>query len=298
MATPISGDGPASVRFSVIVPVYRDWHRVPGLLECLKRQTFPASLFEVILVDNGSPDFAPPSELPENTHILRCEKPGSYAARNEGVGHSRGEWLAFTDADCLPAPEWLRALDEEARRHGQATLIAGAVEVVSLSRAPSAPEIHDVVRGIPQDYYVRRGYAATANLAVPRAVFDAVGGFDAGRFSGGDADFCRRAGAEGVAVVYAPRARVDHPARATWRAVAAKARRIKGGQIARGSPLRRAAWGARTFFPPVLDVWRLLRATRHPPRRRLVAVAVQVALWGVEMDETIRLLAGGQAKRQ
>ncbi len=294
---PVSASGRGPVRFSVVVPVYRDWHLVPALLACLQRQTLAPERFEVILVDNGSPDFAVPPALPENARIVRCETPGSYAARNEGVRHSRGEWLAFTDADCLPAPEWLGALDEEAGRHAWATLIAGAVEVVGLSAAPSAAEIHDIVRGIPQARYVGRGYGATANLAAPRAVFDAVGGFDAGRFSGGDADFCRRAGARGVALVYAPRARVDHPARATWRAVAAKARRIKGGQIARGSPRRRAAWVARTLVPPVPEAWRLLGATRHPLRHRLVAVAVQAGLWGVEVGETIRLLAGGDPRR-
>lgn len=297
-AAPTLADAAERPRFSVIVPVYRHWHMVPDLLERLENQSLPPGRFEVIVVDNASPEGPPAAKLPANARILHCGAPGSYAARNHGAHHAGGAWLAFTDADCRPAPDWLEALDEAAAEHGETALIAGPVEVVARSDAPRAPEIYDIVKGIPQAHYVSRGYAATANLAVPKAVFEALGGFDDRRFSGGDAEFCRRAGARGFALVYAPHARVDHPARVTWQEVATKARRIKGGQLTAGPLRNRAAWLLRTFAPPVRGAWRFLRSTAHPLRHRLVAVLVLIRLWGVELGETLRLAAGGKAERQ
>ena len=284
----------APPRFSVIVPVWRQWAELSLLLADLAGQSAPGG-FEVLVVDNEPPS-APPLALPEGVRLLPCPTPGSYAARNAGAALARGDWLVFTDADCRPRPGWLAALARAAEAHPR-DLVAGPVEVESAGARPNPCEIYDMVRGIPQARYVARGYAATANLAVPRAAFDAVGGFDPARFSGGDAVFCRRAGALGHGLRLAPEAVVAHPARSDWAALSAKARRIKGGQIAAGPLPRRAAWLLRTLSPPVRDAAAYL-ASPHPRGRRLVAVAMRLRLWGVELAETARLLAGGPPERR
>lgn len=294
---PTSGEN-YTVRFSVVIPVYEHWHLVPGLLERLDRQTFSQQGFEVILVDNASRNFSPPPDLPDNVHVVRCDIPGSYAARNDGARRARGEWLAFTDADCLPASTWLAELNEAAARLGKDTLIAGPVEIVAISARPGAFEIYDMVKGIPQERYVSRGYAATANLALSKTLFDRLGGFDGSRFSGGDAEFCRRAGAAGYPVVLASDAHVEHPARATWQEIATKARRVKGGQLAAGSRRRRLIWLVRTMFSPFIEGWRFLRSTRHALRDRLIAVVVQTGLWPVEVAEAVRLMFRHTAERR
>jgi len=105
------------------------------------------------------------------------------------------------------------------------------------------------------------------------------------------------AGALGHPLRLVPEAGAAHPARADWAALASKARRIKGGQIAAGPLSRRIAWGLRTLSPPVRDAAAYL-ASAHPLRRRLIAVAVRLRLWGVELAETARLLAGGAPERR
>lgn len=291
---------------SVIVPVYRQWEMLPLLLADLAAQE-GAPPFEVIIVDNepgtprprpGAPDT--PARLatrPATRFALRhidCAAPGSYAARNAGAAVARGGILVFTDADCRPAPSWLAALTAAGAAEPEA-LLAGPVEVVG-GETPNACEIYDMIRGIPQARYVARGYAATANLAVPAAVFAALGGFDPRRFSGGDAEFCRRAGAAGHPLRLVGTAVTRHPARADWGELAAKARRIKGGQI-RGGPLpRRIAWVLRTPLPPLRDTRAYLRAGA-PWRWRRTAVALRFRLWGVELAEMLRLLAGGAPER-
>ncbi|HEX7034353.1 MAG TPA: glycosyltransferase [Pseudomonadales bacterium] len=276
---------------SVIVPVYDHWDLVPRLLERLRAQSLSQDRFEVLLVDNGSTQFSPPDELPGNVRILTCSTPGSYAARNAAIEAARGAWLVFTDADCLPRSDWLERLLHEAERSpNEPILIAGRVDVVASSSAPNRYEMYDIVKGIPQSWYVARGYAATANLAAPAQVVRELNGFDASRFSGGDYDFCRRASRAGVGLRYADDAVVEHPARKSWQALVVKARRIKGAHIRAGSIRRRLMWMVRTFTPPVIAMWRFLSSPGVPMRYRLAAVTVQLRIWGVEMVEAVRLL--------
>lgn len=280
---------------SVIVPVFRHWDLVPALLDALAAQAPGAGDVEILLVDNDAQAPPPVLALPQNARILPCPAPGSYAARNAGAAAARGVWLVFTDADCRPDPGWLAAF-RAAMAETPAALLAGPVRMTAPAQ-PSAAAIHDLVRGIPQAAYVARGYAATANLALPAAVFRALGGFDGSRFSGGDADLCRRAGRAGHALRLVEGAGVAHPARADWAAIAAKARRVKGGQIAAGPRGRRLAWGLRTLVPPLRESLAYL-ARPHSWRYRLTAVAVRFRLWGVELAETARLLAGGRPERR
>jgi glycosyltransferase involved in cell wall biosynthesis len=277
--------------FSIVVPVYRQWHLVPKLLSSLDRQTLPRSLFEVILVDNGSPD-APPL-APGGTALLRCAEPGSYPARNVGAAAARGKWLVFTDADCVAAPRWLEAL-RDAAEAGPGRMLAGAVRMVASSERPGPSEIYDIVKGIPQERYVRRGYGATANLAVPRAVFERLGGFEQSRLSGGDAEFCRRAG---LPVILVGQAVVEHPARTSWDQIATKARRIRGGQMMRNTHWRnRSILG--TLISTAYGAWFFLTDRRHTLWRRLVASAVLLRLCGVEVAEFVRLkVRGGTGER-
>lgn len=278
--------------FSVIVPVYRHWELVPGLLEALAGQSFRD--FEVLLVDNAPGEPRPTLDLPEAVRVLPCAEPGSYAARNVGVAAARGRVLAFTDADCRPDPGWLAAF---AAAGGPERLLAGPVRMTVQGEVPNRWEAYDLIRGIPQARYVRLGYAATANLAVPRTVFARLGGFDAGRMSGGDAAFCRRVGAAGVPIRLVEGAVVAHPARAEWEELARKARRVKGGQIRGGSAAFRLSWLVRSLTPP-LRAHRRFRAAPWPWAQRRDAIAVLYRLWGVELAEIARLLLGRPPERR
>lgn len=281
--------------FSVIVPVFEQWQLVDRLLARLAAQRYPAGMFEVIVVADGG---VAPQRAPAGTRLLRSPGRGSYAARNHGAAAARGEWLAFTDADCLPDVGWLGALAEAAVREPGETILAGRIDM-PLPPGASAYAIYDAIKGIPQRDYVGRGYGATANLAVPRALFGRLGGFDGTRLSGGDAEFCRRAAAQaGAAVRFVDGAVVTHPARADWQALATKARRLKGGQLTAGSYRSRLAWGLRTVLPPARAIRRFLGDGRFPLRYRLLAAAIQLRLWGVELAEAVRLLTGGAPERR
>lgn len=284
---------------TVIVPVYNHWPLVPDLLKCLQTQIVSQDDFEVILVDNGSTEFTPPESMAPNVRILHCETPGSYAARNVGVVAARGDWLAFTDADCRPAPQWLAALLERSRQSEGSVLLAGSVEMYTESAQPNAYEIYDLVRGIPQEHYVRRrGYAATANLLAPKAVVEKLGMFDATRYSGGDADLCQRARELGYPLVYVSEAVVYHPARQEWSALRSKAHRIKGGQILSSRWQDRTYWIIRTLLPPFVQYYRFLMSSNFSFRYRLIALSIQTELWISEVLEMFRLMLQGSLPKR
>jgi glycosyltransferase involved in cell wall biosynthesis len=286
---------------SVIVPVFNQWELVPGLIDCLKMQSLSAERFEVLVVDNGSDSITPAGSDPEFVRRLFCDVPGSYAARNHGAVRARGALLVFTDADCRPRPEWLREIVANfARPDTDDKIIAGNITIVPRNKNSLRPaELYDTVMGIPQARYVRRGYGVTANLAVPKQIFDSLGGFETQRFSGGDAEFCRRAPATaGVSLHYCPGAVVEHPARDSMEALITKVRRVKGGQLTAGAWRRRVLMAIRAFLPP-LGLWaRAARAASLTPGQRLTVCRVQSRLWLAEMAEVLRLVSGNKPERR
>jgi glycosyltransferase involved in cell wall biosynthesis len=100
---------------AVVVPTYCRPHLLPRLIDGLERQTLPLEDFEVVIVDNASPDdtserlaklaAASPLRL---RHLVEHQR-GPAAARNTGWRATRAPLLAFIDDDCDPEPGWLAA---------------------------------------------------------------------------------------------------------------------------------------------------------------------------------------------
>jgi glycosyltransferase involved in cell wall biosynthesis len=92
---------------SAIVPVLNDAKRLKKWLEALAAQTYPKDAYGIIVVDNGSTDGAREAVERFNLKYIREPAQGLHKARNAGIMTAKGEILAFTDADCIPAPDWL-----------------------------------------------------------------------------------------------------------------------------------------------------------------------------------------------
>lgn len=216
---------------SVIVPVYNDLAGVLRCLEGLSGQTYPASHVHVMLVDNGStPALRVEGGYPFEFEILRCETPGSYAARNAGAKVARGGILAFIDADCAPEPDWLAAgvaaLDLGKGRY----VVGGEVQVL-----PPEPRtgvgLYQYLAGFQQEENIRRKhFSVTANLFCYTEQFQRIGPFVESLMSGGDREWGLRARDAGVAVMYVANAAVVTRPRTSMSAAIRQARRIAGGR--------------------------------------------------------------------
>lgn len=101
------------VKFSIIVPVYNTADFLADCLRSLENLDYPRDQYEILMVDNGSTDGS--SEMLAHANgitALQEQKRGAYAARNKALAHCRGEFLAFTDPDCMPHAGWLRAIEQ------------------------------------------------------------------------------------------------------------------------------------------------------------------------------------------
>lgn len=184
---------------SVIIPIYNGEADLPSLLACLMAQTYPRDRVEYIIVDNGSTDdtFARLQAFETQAINLKVLQEStiqsSYAARNEGIRAARSPFLAFTDADCRPEPNWLINLIKPFTQDPCIGWIAG--EVIALESHNWLERYADRQGTLSQTHTLAhpfKPYGQTANLAIRRDCFEAIGGFRSRLTTGGDADMCWR----------------------------------------------------------------------------------------------------------
>lgn len=183
------------------------------------------------MVDNGSSNIPldASARFPGVTFI-RQEQRGSYSARNMGVRRSASEIIAFTDADCLPAPDWLQN-GVTMLVEGKGDIVCGNVEMFLVNPDnPSSAELYNFAVSLAQWHCVTlRNYGATANLMTRRTAFEAVGPFSEAVMSGGDKQWSRRAHAKGYRLSYCATAIVRHPTRSNEQEVFSQMRRFMAG---------------------------------------------------------------------
>jgi GT2 family glycosyltransferase len=211
----------------VVIPVKDAGKTLPAQLEALAGQDFDEP-FELVVADNGSTDrsVAAAEAWAASFASFRVLDASAVAgrshARNAGARAATGELIAFCDADDVVHPGWLAALVAAAPN---AHLIGGRLDV-SGNDARSAAWYDPP----PTDRLPAKQHAPpvviSANMAVWREAFEAIGGFDE-QFvgTGEETDLCLRAHLAGFATGYAPDAVIDY--------------RYRGGLKAR----LRQAWG-------------------------------------------------------
>ena len=98
---------------SIIVPVYKAERFLNECIDSILAQTFPD--FELILVDDGSPDTCPAlcdaaAAKDKRIRVIHKKNGGQSTARNAGLDAARGEWIAFVDSDDTITPDYCAKL--------------------------------------------------------------------------------------------------------------------------------------------------------------------------------------------
>jgi glycosyltransferase involved in cell wall biosynthesis len=292
------------IEISVIIPFRNMTDSLRHCLQCLKRQTYPSENFEIIAVDNDSSEELDPIKREfSRVRWLTESGPSSYAARNCGVRHAQGEIIAFTDADCLPAPNWLFEA-AQALRTSDATIIGGKIELLNPpARSLNSYELFEAKMfdmANQRRVVEQLGFAVTANLVTYRRTFEKVGLFDSSLKSSGDREWVQRAVGHGESLLYRDSVLVHHPRRSSFIDVSRKIRRLKGGRIALARKRKSRAEMMRaavTFSLLDLRLYRLLGVKRVGviDRIRLWTIAFAMGLIGTL--ETARVLLGGEPSR-
>ena len=106
---------------SVIVPVYKAEAYLHACIDSILSQTF--SDFELILVDDGSPDNCGAicddyAARDSRVRVIHQENQGQAAARNRALAAAKGEWVCFVDSDDAVHPQMLERLRQAAAESG------------------------------------------------------------------------------------------------------------------------------------------------------------------------------------
>jgi GT2 family glycosyltransferase len=206
--------------FSIVIPTYDRPDSLDRVLGALTVLEYPPDRFEVLVVDDGGeiPLESRVKAYSDSLNLLLLRQPnaGPGAARNHGAGLARGEYLAFTDDDCLPDPGWLRAMEAALRGSGYA--ICGGKTRNKMEGNPCSEATQLLADYLNEHYNPTRTFGAffpTNNLSVSRKAFAELGGFDGSLRFGEDRDLCYRWATRGHGFVYAPDAVVYHAHRLT-----------------------------------------------------------------------------------
>lgn len=165
-----------SPEVAVVVATYQRADRLPRLVSALEAQTLEPGRFEVVVVDNGSSDGTTDvlAGLAASTSIdLRTmrlpENHGPVPARNAGWRSTTAPWVAFTDDDCTPEPQWLAAGLAAATADARTGIVQGRT-----LPATTPVRVWSATRQVDQLSLLFEG----CNLFVRRDALERSGGFD------------------------------------------------------------------------------------------------------------------------
>jgi glycosyltransferase involved in cell wall biosynthesis len=204
-------------KVSVVIPVHNNVDRLPITLETLQKQTYPQELLEIIVVDNNSSDGSDSiaSQFANINLIYQKDIQNAAATRNAGIIAATGEIIAFIDADCVPALDWIeRAIINIYQCN--CDRIGGRVIVQPLSPNSPTPALLDALYSFNQELLVKNYQAAmTGNFIAKKEVFQEIGHFNSDFFELEDIDLGVRATTAGFSITYADDCIVYHEPRNT-----------------------------------------------------------------------------------
>lgn len=200
---------------TIVVPIFNARESTEKSLASLLRQNYEN--YEIILVDDCSTDgtyelVKQSGDQSERIKVKQTRKNlGAAAARNLGIKESKGEYIAFTDCDCVVDADWVERLVE--------CLITNRGEVAG-GEVKTPREINFFARSLgtlhkPAPKLISKDEAEdvpTCNAIFKKSLLARMNYFDETfKSSGGeDTDLCARIKLEKIPIHYTPRAIVRH----------------------------------------------------------------------------------------
>jgi GT2 family glycosyltransferase len=281
---------------SVVIATRNRAALLAGALASLRAQVGIPSC-ELVVVDNGSTDTTAAVAHEHGAICVSVPEPNRGLARNAGVAAAAGAIVLFVDDDVIVPPFFVAA-------HLRAHAAEPAPHVVSgpILNVPSAED-----RPVPSWLNASNAYFCTCNVSLPKASFDAVGGFDAAldQYGWEDTELGVRLRAAGLKRRFAWNAYLWHikpPATETLDAALVKTieKARMAAKFVRKAPSARARmatgayafnrWRARVLLPvraqPLLAG--LATSTRvPPPLARLARELVLDSVYVAELDRAL-----------
>ena len=207
------GGDKRSAKASVIIPLYRD-ERIHQCLEALSVQSIDRENYEIIVVENGSHEFAEIAHRygARYIHLSEASMP---KARNKGLDEARFDVILFTDADCVPTYYWLEEMLKGLEKN---RIVGGPISNLAENEGFLSQYSQPICHGQRKPNYLPildLPYVAGANCGFYKADLLQVGGYDENLPSGNDVDICYKLGLAGIPLAIVSRAGVFHHERRT-----------------------------------------------------------------------------------
>jgi glycosyltransferase involved in cell wall biosynthesis len=201
------------MKFSIIIPAYNAETTIEKCIQALLSQSVERSLYEIIVVDDGSKDRTADiiRTFPVDYHFQ--ENQGPAAARNKGAQLSKGEIILFTDSDCVPDRFWLEKMTAPFSENPAISGVKGAYKSLqsSLTARFAQAEFEDRFALLKKSDYI--DMVDTYSAAFKREVFINAGGFDPSFpvANNEDTELSYRLVSQGHLMVFNPKAFVPYP---------------------------------------------------------------------------------------
>jgi len=180
----------SSTRISAVVCTRDRRHYLAHCLSALQKQTLHPSIFDVIIVDNGSTDDTHNlaqryCARNDNFRYVHENRTGLAIARNTGIRASSSDIIAFTDDDAVPDPTWLaRLLDRFDTYHAYVGIVGGDVTPIWEAARPEWLDdalLRPLSAGLKwstEPRFLRPGeWLVEVNSAYHRSALARIGGF-------------------------------------------------------------------------------------------------------------------------
>jgi glycosyltransferase involved in cell wall biosynthesis len=194
---------PETILVSAIIPAYNAARFLPAAIENIRAQN--VANLEIIVVDDGSSDNCEDVARSLGARYFRQENSGPAAARNAGLELSRGELIAFLDADDLWPEGSLQARLDCLQKNPQLEIALGKVQclrdVPQAGSTPDATEDNRETKTELSEPFVSFNIGAALYR---KSVFEKIGGFDADLRFGEDTDWFMRAREASVSLLVLP----------------------------------------------------------------------------------------------
>ena len=187
-------------KVSVIVPAYNISTYIEDALQSLERQSFKK--FEVLIVDDGSTDNTPEivksfCQRDPRFRLLQKQNGGLASARNYGIRHAKGEYIALLDGDDIYHPDKLVTHVIQLDRSKEIGVVYSASRAIREDGKPTfmvlsgKPIKSDPLLALLCKNFIGHG----SNAVFRRSIFDEIGGFEETLRSCEDIDFWLRVAA-------------------------------------------------------------------------------------------------------
>ena len=198
------------MKVSVVIPAYNAARTIGEAVAHSLSQTSGSLEVELIVVDDGSTDDTAAVAESAGATVIRQRNAGPAAARNRGWESATGTFICFTDSDCIPTAGWLENL-LDGFTDSQVGAVAGSYEIANPSSWLARWVQQEVMERHKRMPSFIRAFGSY-NVAIPRHVLQATGGFDPvyRRASGEDNDLSYRIIKKGWRIAFRPQAKVAH----------------------------------------------------------------------------------------